>query len=83
MNEQELRDRILLMLDEHSKTGLSEMLEDKTIASATKQTLIDVQRQIRILESQGKARVEESMGPRLGAIITPGGMLAAEKLEKK
>ena len=48
-----LRAQILLILDEHSRTGSAESKSDKDIATATGQDIGEIQRQLDILESEG------------------------------
>lgn len=64
---------------EHEATGSSAYMEDKELASAIGVPLADVQRQIRILESNGLLDVAAAMGPSYGVRLTPQGELALEQ----
>lgn len=64
---------------EHEATGSAAYMEDKDLASAIGVPLVDVQRQIRILESNGLLDVAAAMGPTYGVRLTPQGELALEQ----
>ena len=64
---------------EYEATGSSAYVEDKELASVIGVSLVDVQRQIRILESNGLLDVAAAMGPSYGVRLTPQGELAIEQ----
>ena len=78
MDPNTLRAEIMRRVGEHEATGSSTYLEDKELASAIGVSLPDVQRQIRILESNGFLDVAAAMGPTYGVRLTPQGELALE-----
>ena len=75
-----LRAQILLILDEHSRTGSAESKSDKDIATATGQDIGEIQRQLDILESEDLVSVAKAMGPTYGARIKPKGLVVVERL---
>lgn len=75
-----LRAQILLILDDHSRTGSATFKKDKDIAAATGQDVGDVQRQLDILESEDLVSLAKAMGPTYEAQIKPKGMVVVERL---
>ena len=76
-----LRAQILLILDQHSRSGSSEFKSDKDLAKETTQELKEIQRQLDILESRELVTLAKTMGPTYGARITPEGLLAIEQMQ--
>jgi DNA-binding transcriptional ArsR family regulator len=75
----ELRARILIILDEHSRTGAPTYVADTELVEATGEPLQEIQRQLDILEAQGlikPANVQQGRRSR----ISPAGSLAVESL---
>ena len=79
MDPNTLRGEIMQRVGEHEATGSSAYMEDKELAEAIGVPLVDVQRQIRILESNGLLDVAAAMGPSYGVRLTPQGELALEQ----
>jgi hypothetical protein len=79
MDPNRLREEIMRRVGEHEATGSSTYMEDKQLASAIGVSLVDVQRQICILESNGLLDVAAAMGPSYGVRLTPQGELALEQ----
>ena len=73
-----LRHPILQQLNQHELTGSSAYLDDKIIATALGTTVLEVQRQLDILEHRGLVTLAKTMGPNYGARLTPAGL---EELE--
>jgi Mn-dependent DtxR family transcriptional regulator len=63
----------------HEATGSSTYMEDKELARVIEVSLADVQRQIRILESNGLLDVAATMGPSYAVRLTPQGEMALEQ----
>jgi predicted transcriptional regulator len=75
-----LRDKVLLLLEEHARTGSPYLKEDKEIADRLGVSVGEIQRQLDILESQGligSANAREGHRAR----ISPQGSLVVEELE--
>jgi hypothetical protein len=72
-----------MILDQHSRTGSSHVNSDQDMANATGQTVLDIQRQLDILESEGLVSVVRTMGPTYGALIKPKGMVIVERLQAR
>ena len=74
---EELRLRILVHLEQHSRTDSGTYVNDTDLATATGASVEEVRRQLDILEAQGLTREANSMGQH-SAIISPAGSLAIE-----
>ena len=79
MDPNTLRGEIKRRVGEHEATGSPAYTEDKDLAAAIGVPLVDVQRQIRILESNGLLDVAAAFGPSYGVRLTPQGELALEQ----
>lgn len=79
MDPNTLRGEIVRRVGEHMATGSSAYVEDKDLAPAIGAPLIDVQRQIKILESNGLLEVVATFGPSYAVRLTPQGELALEQ----
>lgn len=79
MEPNTLRGEIMRRVGEHNATGSSAYLEDKELATAIGVALVDVQRQIRILESNGFLDVAATFGPTYAVRLTAQGELALEE----
>jgi len=79
MDPNTLRGEIIRRVGEHEATGSSAYVEDKELAAAIGVPLVDVQRQIRILESNGFLDVAATFGPTYAVRLTPQGELALEQ----
>jgi hypothetical protein len=79
MDPNTLRGEILRRVGEHEATGSNAYMADKELARATGAPLVDVQRQIRILESHGLLDVAATFGPTYGVRLTAQGELALEE----
>lgn len=79
MDPNTLRGEIMRRVREHEATGSAAYIEDKDLASAIGVSLVDVQRQIRILESNGFLDVAATFGPTYAVRLTPQGELALEQ----
>lgn len=79
MDPNTLRGEIMRRVGAHEATGSSAYMEDKELATAIGVPLADVQRQIRILESNGLLDVAAAFGPTYGVRLTPQGELAIEQ----
>jgi transcription initiation factor IIE alpha subunit len=77
----QLRIHLLLLLEEHSRTGSPAYKQDTDLAHATGAALDEIRRQLDILEAQG---LITSANARDGhtARIKPEGSLAVERLEE-
>jgi Mn-dependent DtxR family transcriptional regulator len=82
MDPNSLRAEIIRLAGEHEETGSNSYLEDKILAEALSVALEDVQRQIRILESNGLLDVVATFGPTYAARLTPQGELAFEQMNR-
>lgn len=76
-----LRDQILLLLEEHARTGSPYFKEDKEIAEQLGRSVDEIQRQLDILESRGLITAANSYEGN-SARISPQGSLEAEQLEE-
>ena len=79
MDPNTLRGEIMRRVGEHEATGESAYIEDKILATTISVPLADVQRQIRILESNGLLDVAATFGPTYAVRLTPQGELALEQ----
>ena len=79
MDPNTLRREIVRRVGEHEATGSSTYVPDKDLANTIGVPLVDVQRQIRILESNGLLDVAATMGPSYSVRLTPQGELALEQ----
>lgn len=79
MDPNTLRSEIMRRVGEHEATGAGTYVDDKDLAEAIGLPLIDVQRQIRILESHGLLDVVAALGPTYGVRLTAQGELALEQ----
>ena len=78
MDPNTLRGEIMRRVGEHEATGSSAYVKDKDLATAIGVPLVDVQRQIRILESNGFLNVAATFGPTYAVRLTSQGELALE-----
>lgn len=78
MDPNQLRAEILFRVAAHQPTGA--YLADTDIAAAVGVSVEDVQRQIRILESQELLDVTAAFGPTYAVRLTPKGELAVEQM---
>jgi hypothetical protein len=76
---QELRTRILLLLEQHSRLGSQTYKDDTALAEATSQTVEEIRRQLDILEVQGLITSANAFGGH-SARISPKGSFAVEGL---
>jgi predicted transcriptional regulator len=76
---QELRSKILILLDEHSRTGSAQNFEDIRLSEVTGAEIQEVRRQMDVLESEGLIKSANSFGGH-SARIAPRGVLAVEQL---
>jgi DNA-binding MarR family transcriptional regulator len=79
MDPNTLRGEIMGRVGEHMATGSAAYVEDKDLAAAIGAPLIDVQRQIKILESNGLLEVVATFGPSYAVRLTPQGERALER----
>ena len=76
MDPTTLRTEILRLVSEHdAKAGF---IDDKVVASALGVPLIEVQRQLDVLEYKGLVKLYKTFGPNYSASLTPAGILALE-----
>ena len=78
MEPNTLRAEILRRVNDHQTANPSAYMEDKALATGIGVPLADVQRQIKILESDGLLDVAAAMGPTYGVLLTPRGERALE-----
>lgn len=78
---QGLRDEILLLLEEHAVTGSPSYKGDKEIAKQLGRPVVEIQRQMDILESQGLITPANSRDGN-SARINPRGLLRVEELRE-
>lgn len=76
---QEVRIQVLILLEQHSRTGSPRFLGDTELSEATGIPIEEIRRQLDILESQGLTRTAKSHDGRR-ARISPEGTLAVEGL---
>lgn len=76
---EELRSKILLLLDARHRSDASRTVGDTEISDELQVAVAEVKRQLDILEEQGLTREANSFGGH-NAWISPRGMIAAEKL---
>ena len=76
---QEVRIQILILLEQHPRTGSPRYVGDAELAEATGVPIEEIRRQLDILESQGLTRTANAHQGRR-ARISPGGTLAVEGL---
>jgi hypothetical protein len=74
---QELRTRILLLLEQHARTGSPAFVRDTELAEATGQSVEEIRRQLDILGSEGFIKSANSHSG-YNARISPTGSLAIE-----
>ena len=79
MDPNDLRGEIMRRVADHDATGSSAYMEDKDLATAIGVPLLELQRQIRILESNGLLDVAATFGPSYAVRLTPQGELAIEQ----
>jgi hypothetical protein len=79
MDSNTLREEIMRLVGEHEATESSAYVEDNTLANAIAVPLVDVQRQIRIMESSGLLDVAATFGPTYAVRLTPQGELALDQ----
>ena len=77
----QLREKILLILEEHARTDSSYYKEDKEIAEQLGHSVGEIQRQLNILESQGLITAANSHDGN-SALISPKGSLEVERFEE-
>lgn len=82
MNQQ-LRLAILLILQEHEKTGSANFIEDAELAEELGQPIDEIQRQLRILRDQELVDLTEQFGPSYSAVIGPRGLLYLDQVEEQ
>lgn len=78
---QKLRNKILLVLDKHSRGGAAHYFEDTDLAERTGADIQEVRRQLDVLESESFVELERAHDG-YGARIAPKGMVVAEQLRK-
>jgi hypothetical protein len=78
MDANTLRREIVRCVGEHEATGSSAYVADKELATTIGVPLVDVQRQIRILESNGFLDVAATFGPTYAVRLTAQGEVALE-----
>ena len=76
---QEVRSRILVLLEQHSRSGSPTFVGDAELSAATGLPVEETRRQMDILESQELTRTANSHDGRR-ARISPSGILAVEGL---
>jgi hypothetical protein len=64
MEPSSLRLELLRLLDQHEATGSSAYVEDDAMASKLGVPLLDVERQLSILENRGLVTLAKTYGPR-------------------
>jgi hypothetical protein len=72
------RTSILQSLDRHERTGSSHFLSDRALAEQLNVPVVDVQRQLLILENRNQVTLAKTFGPNYAARLTPDGMEALE-----
>lgn len=77
----QLRDAILLILDECHRADGSTTIDDTYLAEQLNAPLEDIRRQLDILEAQGLTREANTAGGH-SAYISPRGMVRAEELRE-
>jgi hypothetical protein len=82
MDPNTVRAEIMRRVGDHMATGSAAYLEDKDLAATIGAPLIDVQRQIKILESNGLLDVAAAFGPSYGVRLTAQGELALEQASR-
>lgn len=82
MDPNTLRGEIVRRVGEYIATEPSAYMDDKDLATEIGAPLVDVQRQIKILESNGLLDVAAAFGPSYGVRLTPQGELALEQASK-
>ena len=78
MDPNTLRREIMRRVGEHEATGSSGYVEDNELATSIGVPVLDVQRQIRVLESNGFLHIAATFGPTYAVRLTPQGELALE-----
>lgn len=76
---EELRIKLLCLLEEHSRTGSNEFKSDTDLAKELGVSTKDVQKQLDILETEGLIKSANTFGGH-NAIISPKGSLAVEQI---
>lgn len=76
---EELRIKLLCLLEEHSNAGSVEYKSDTEMATKLGVSKQDVQQQLDILETQGLIKSANTFGGH-NAIISPAGSLAVERI---
>lgn len=74
-----LRAMILWILNEHSKTGSPNFIDDKELAERTKHPIEEIRRQLDVLVSQRLTITGNTMGVQ-SARISPEGILIVEEM---
>ena len=75
MDPNTLRVAIMRRVKEHDDAETATYMEDTALAAALNVPLLDIQRQIQILESNALLDVAASMGPSYAVRLTPRGEL--------
>ena len=81
MEPSALRHEILRQISVHEDAGSSAYLDDKEIANALGLPVVDIQRQLLILEDDDRVELAKAFGPSFGARLTPKRMRALETPE--
>lgn len=81
MTTRQLRDAILLLLDECHRADSSTTVEDTYLADQLGAPIEDIRRQLDILEARGLTREANTAGGH-SAYISPRGMVRAEELRE-
>ncbi|MGB4782770.1 winged helix-turn-helix domain-containing protein [Candidatus Methylomirabilis sp.] len=79
---EELRIKLLYLLEEHSKTGSNEYKPDSDLANELGVSTQDVQKQLDILETQELIKSANTFGGH-NAIISPKGSLVIEQINEQ
>lgn len=74
-----LRTQLLLILEEHDRTGSPTFKDDSELADMLDVSKSEIERQLKILESRGLVLLSETMDS-TSARITPEGSVAVENL---
>jgi len=82
MTQSQLRDEIIYCVCIHEATGSPAYLEDALLAEGIGVPLVDIQRQLRILESESFVVLAKTMGPTFGVRLTPRGEALLEHLNE-
>ncbi len=78
MTPEEVRLKILFLLEEHETSGSAEYVDDTTLADAIGVPVEELQRQLDILAAQGLTTPANTFGVK-SVRISPAGTLAVER----